>query len=1161
MTALIVPMELDALVVNDQVRWGVPFQRWRAGFHHLRANVSPEPEAFTNNSASDWDATPGANGVYLQWQLPQALRHGRHDAATGETTFPRIPNRWMVVRSVGTGRRVAWLVESDYLGKDATTPYAAPSAPDGIRIGRRIALEDWTEQNPQGGPAVDVTGPGLLTFSTYQPYNENVLSVHDDLAQVGEEETLSYQVIGWYSDPARDHLTTAGGMAAQGWRVPGSPAVPDRSFYVGYALGLGWKRNGGAPVSGRPTGTSVGVAVGSSSVDALTGLLLDGGLDASQAALLEALQHGLLDELDDTAHEAVDHAIHRSWFSTIHGGFGWEAVDRPSAPLADEDSRKGRTEHTRDVPIVQLDAAQRDAEKVLLGKLNADQRTYDELERELAELRWRLYGVWWLNRSVERPAELAGPFATALAGGDGTLAAQITEKNADLVARRSPAHGEWVPWAAKPADLPAEAEAYAQAKGLHSGRMLKRAPLAEFHAPNDPVVMLTGLAVPPAPDPSAVLDCRESVVSAIRNVAAPDPALLITRHDDAASTVPLNQLPDVGLCAGLVVEFGLLVAARLAGMDIPALPAGDVTGPLPWYGTGAWAQPWHPLYLMYEVRYYPVPYPGNWAFNGTRYTWQATGSPGAQGYRTFRGRIHLTPHARYNLAGRLREYQRVHPAAPKQIAELATAAGKLDVISQALDGFTRWISGHAVGVHPHPHGDTVAGLIAGQQHTVPLPGVPPRGSTWAESVHGEVRAGQFRFDRLAVVDRFGQACDVIDPLGTGGATDARAKRLVPARSCTPATQVVTGATEKTFAELAPRLLQAARLRFEPTDISGGDAGPGTDPVAGWVLPNHLDGALSVFGSRGHGLGEVRRIATGGLGWDPAPGSVYPTIASLAGDYPVLEKFLTPLAARSHEDFVTVLAAIDETLFTVNPLGGWDDQTLTVLAGRPLALVTARTWFELAGPPLLDPSWERWRHVVDPATGALPRRAFLDYTWQVRLGTLANQDDGLIGYFLNGDYPRLHAVHCPAGSPDYLAPIGAGYPLRLLAGAVPEPAALTLLVDPRVAVHAVTEILPATALTIPASAYERGLRNLRISLRMGPLLAGTTLITDPANPAARIPALAAPRPSTRHGDWQWRQPVSTTAWSDPLPVAPPRHPAATSLIARTGRLVRGGPIDD
>jgi hypothetical protein len=1130
MTALIVPMELDALVVNDQVRWGVPFQRWRAGFHHLRANVSAEPEAFTNNSASDWDATPGANGVYLQWQLPQALRHGRHNAATGETTFPRIPNRWLVVRSVNTAQRVAWVVESDYLNENATTPYATPHAPDGTRIGRRTRLEDWEEKNSQAGCTVDATGPGLLTFSTYQPYNENVLSIHDDLAQVGDEATLSYQVIGWYSDPAQDHLNTAGGMAACGWRIPGSQAVPDRSFYVGYALGLEWAKNGGVPDSGRPTGTSVRVAVGNSSVDALTGLLLDGGLDPGKAALLEALQHGLLNELDDEAHESVDHAIHRSWFSTTHGGFGWEAVDRPSKPLTGEDRARGRTEHTRDVTIVKLDAAQRDAETALLRKLNTDQQTYDQLGRELAELRWRLYGIWWLNRSVERPGELAEPFTTTLAGGERTLAAEIAAKDTDRRNRCSPEHDEWVPWAATPQDLPVQADKYARGKGLHPGRMLKRVPLAEFHAPNDPVVMLTGLSVPPAPDPSAVIDCRETPVSAIKDVAAPAPRLLITGHGDAAAAVPLDVLPDVDLFAGLVTEFGLLVAARLAGRDIPALPAGDVTGPLPACGTGTWVQPWHPLYLMYEVRYFPIPYPDNWTFDGTRYTWTTTGSPGAQGYRTFRGRIPLTPHARYNLAGRLREYKRVHPAAPKDIDDLAEVVAKLDVISQALDGLTQWISGRAMGVHPHPH--------------------------------GEVRAGQFRFNRLAVVDRFGQACDVINPLGTGGAADARAKQLVLSQSCKPATQVVPGATEKTFAALAPRLPQAARLRFEPADCSGAGVGPTADPVAGWVLANHLDGGLSVYGPRGHALGEVGKTATGELGWDPAPGPGYPTIASLAADYPVLHHFLKALVALSYDDFVTVLAAIDETLFTVNPLGGWDDPAITVLAGRPLALVTAKTWFELAGPPLLDPSWERWRHVADPSTGALPRRAFLDYVWQVRLGAAANQDDGLIGYFLDGDYTTLYAVHQPPGSSDYLAPIGAGYPLPLLTGAVPEDAALTLLVDPRAAVHAVTDILPATTLTIPAPRYASGLRNLRISLRMGPLLAGTTVITDPADPTAHIPALAAPRPSTRHGDWQWRQPVSATTWSDPMPVAPPPgHPATTPLIARTGRLIRGGPIDD
>ena len=106
---LVVPVTLDALVVDaavlarDGLRW------WPFNYLALRHFRSPEPEAFDRSVGGQ------GPGVYLHWELPAALRTGAHDPATGEVDYPLVPNRWLVVRYQGTTTRTAtgWVIESD----------------------------------------------------------------------------------------------------------------------------------------------------------------------------------------------------------------------------------------------------------------------------------------------------------------------------------------------------------------------------------------------------------------------------------------------------------------------------------------------------------------------------------------------------------------------------------------------------------------------------------------------------------------------------------------------------------------------------------------------------------------------------------------------------------------------------------------------------------------------------------------------------------------------------------------------------------------------------------------------------------------------------------------------------------------------------------------
>ncbi|MFE3939018.1 hypothetical protein ACFXPJ_36010, partial [Streptomyces goshikiensis] len=181
-TTLIVPVEVAALAVNRATRdTATPhvFHRWITNFKNIDEGVPPEPAPFS--SPEEWTGREDRLGVYLQWELPAALTRGRHDEEEGIGDFPLVPNRWLVVRHTDSTRRLkAWIVESDYLDPmNGSVSFQDPDSeePAATLIGKSHELTGpWQEPAGAHAPFLTAIGPGLPTFSVYQPYNGNVFS-------------------------------------------------------------------------------------------------------------------------------------------------------------------------------------------------------------------------------------------------------------------------------------------------------------------------------------------------------------------------------------------------------------------------------------------------------------------------------------------------------------------------------------------------------------------------------------------------------------------------------------------------------------------------------------------------------------------------------------------------------------------------------------------------------------------------------------------------------------------------------------------------------------------------------------------------------------------------------------------------------------------------
>lgn len=1174
---LYVPMEMKALVVNDQVRYAEPFQRWQMNYNQLAEYLSPMPAPFDGNTAAGWNDDPTANGVYLHWTLPDALRNGTQSAPGSPMQFPLTPNRWLVVRYNGplTMRTAtAWIVESDFLDpNEGTSPYLQPdaSSPQPTSIGRMVPVASWSETGTQ--PLfLTAVGPGDISFAGFQKNVENVFSIHDPLTNVPVTDTLAYLVAGWYSDPSKDILSVNGlsfadALAALDWSVDSNLITADSILCHSMVHGIQWNSSGSAPVSAKPTDTTgVTMAVGNTSIDALTALInvqvnAQGKTASIDPSLLEAFQYNLLPQLNQPNGQfLVDQAIHKAWFGSTRGGYEWVVTQAAQGSTASQTS-----------PID--DPALNPA---WLQTLNQNQQAYDDALETLETLQWKLYSLWWTAGTFNRlPPQLQTilreydadytpeNFTTQLdATQQNSLAAQVQQQQqlvAGLLAK--------IPYGETQAALTAAAAAYGMAQGMTDSYVLKRTARKTYFEGNNPVVLIAGAKTSGTLAAGAALACRsgsELVTGFSFNETSINAAAL-------QSSIPnpgISNLPyDL---SGLLVEFFLLDPDNATMIAAKALNATDpttiqalattisahssCTGIVPALDLTAWVQPWQPLYMLWEVQYYPIAHDTNgvenWQFDGDEYNWNGNGAAVAP--LTFNGRLTLSPLAGFNFKKRIEDYISHHPnldnTALQNLEALIGQTDNWDFLSQSLDGFSKQLALRDIQSNTVPNDAALAALIADQDAVLPVLGaapVPFQG--WAASDFQQYRSGQFAFNQVVLVDRFGQVLEIVTADTTLQYAPVIAPDMQPVHTVIPQDPY-------RFVELKPRLLQPGRLHFD--FVSAADdtkiiqPGSSDNPVCAWVLTNHIDRALACYDNTGKMVGELGVVTnTAGapaLNWAPAPGSSYGSIAAVSAAFPHLGEMLNGLLTAGVQAFRNFYEAIDATLWTVDPQGNRDDQNLSVLVGRPLALVRCRLMYDLNGAPVADPSWQ---FVFNPQAPE-----FVNYNFPVRLGELAMRNDGLLGYFNGTDYTQFNCVYTPVditpASPPYLDNIAPGNFINLQFGGQ-SAAFITLLMDPHSSVHATTSILPVESVSIPARFVDPVLSSMAVTFQAGPLLSKLSVSSD-----GKTASIVMPAPVENNGTWSWLTPVTNESY--PLQQSDDKaHLPTGAPVLRSGMLQLGG----
>ncbi|GIP23380.1 hypothetical protein [Paenibacillus sp. J22TS3] len=1216
-TEIIVPVELDALLVNKGVLARDGFRRWQYDYTALAKFHSPEPLAGERNIGGM------QAGVYLHWTLPRSLRHGVQRQGEG-ISYPLVPNRWLIVRLSGQEQRkaAAWVLESDCpytahvkdVGTEQTSMYLADSdlirmwqsSPDPYRssisltpdadkpqvanIGIPFPLDPGWSERAADAMFLTAVAPGNSLFASYVPHNAGVFSFYDDLAGISQD-TLSYQVIGWYSDPAKDIMASwkesAGSSSDEAyaslldqleWTYKGcgdqTSPKGSVSLYEGMVFGLVWDRDGEPPKDDplnaiREAG-NLNVAVGNTTADAFSALLsvqlAAKGYDTRTIPLLRALQYDMLPALNEVNGDVLlMNRIHGSWFGSKSGGYSWAIVQSASGEGAEAELTP--------------------EEAAWLSQLNADQAELDESLQALYRLQWELNGLWlkrgldpdsmWpssppgvTNAKLDQELDPANPDSKA------GQAAALLRKAAGLLAKvPGPLTGE----------MGTAQEAYqkgiqffAKKKGLGSGKMLLAKAAPRFWLANNPVVVLSGVEPPTAfdPDKSLVVRLPEEIISGFHVNGKP------VDSRTARSAVPklsTGALPAV--VPQLLEEFVFLdpaSAAALAGAcgipeaDVLAVinkrSTSDYTGTLP-APAALWRQPWNPMLMEWKVNYTHVPYLNgqtrNWIFDGREYKYSSAAVQASQvENRDIGGISLLSPHAQLIFGSKLKDFIQ-HYDDDHQLTDLYNEIGSVSgwkYLAQELTGFQDMIAlrdGRAfrrpipkdmLGTGPV---QVAAGQLMGYEDMSVLPGpysgqihhVPflPNGTT--PGFHG-TRQGEMYFEELLLYDKFGRVLQVIASGKGSGLYNAQNFPLLKDQAMSGNNKI--NKQIASVASLPPRLLQHARLNARLVDgmsssksaaAAERSALASANPVCGWVIANHLDHSLLLYSPEGLALGEYRLLVDGQGNrsgeWLAPPHNEVAALDDVARLAPHIYQMITSPQLAEEANFNAFLRAIDSTLWTVDPLGNRDDQNLTVLIGRPLALVRMCLQLQLEGPPIRDAGWGATFDTADPD--------FVDFPFDVRLGDLETRQDGVIGYFLEDDYSTFNSSADPEEEESdlpqsYLRHIGADLTngtknylqLKFQAGSE---AFVSLLVDPRAAIHVSTGILPVKEVTIPSAFTDQALSSMETTFRVGPLL--SRIIQTPAQ-AEKPPvfplAVRYPSPVEQNGSWSWWERSSDKDWN-------------------------------
>lgn len=909
---------------------------------------------------------------------------------------------------------------------------------------------------------------------------------------------------------------------------------PRQMICHGMVYDVRWNNGGGSyntADAGIPKNGSVGVAVGNTGIEALSALTAERRGEVNLEKILAAFHYGLLPELDKPdGLAALETLLHSEDFGSKPGGFIVDTIeqgdlfpqaatseggDRKTGRTAKIDSRFGGTTRFEGVGQYGISTA-RVEKKFVVSKRGFNEILADNAlsltpsAEERAKLRPRrsiplrrsMPRYWYPNDPVILLNQSKRSYKHGEDGRftqDNKLVCRLTGETIQsinpIIAQTS--GGKTIRATITAADL--------SANTLDSGQIPEEARALYREA-----LLLDETSAPVA---GATLIGKQDYINSIARQG------VATRHNLTTDTIAEKVRVEQTLLWNHVIHPDVDAQALMAisGME-GRMPSKVAVEP--------WRAPWAPLHLDWEVEWRSSPKPvADWELQELDYEL----NPGVETTasvepRSYQARSLLTPGVAAVFSARLRKFLEDEPKGDdgqatatqeEALKEIIDALGQIDVLATSMSNFHGLLIGHEEKHQVTPEGASEAAI-------------PPTPPTADPSSLFPTRAGHLRLKRLRIIDAFGQIYN-FDRQSLSQLTCAEDVRVESDRS---------------LVRLPPRIAQPSRLMFRllSADSDAEEATKLKSPVCGWILPDHLDEALEVYDADGVSQGQVQLESDrSALEWQGVPGNPGPLGGQPKLKNQHLQRMTEGLLAWGLRDtpsldsealnresaLSSLLRMIDATLWTIDPLGREGDEHLSVLVGCPLAVARAQLALETEDAPI---------------TVELSRTPFA-----VRLGALTRLHDGLIGYFVNDDYSQFYPVHesiadqtRPSGPregflgairtvPGFYQSFGASSSVKPVEHPYinREPTVhirpqqqivLTLIIDPRGAVHATSGILPRKRIELMREHIADALDAMTMTFRIGPVL------TDPET-------IRMPLPAEIRGGWSWIRRTSATIWQE------------------------------
>ncbi len=1164
---LMVPIHLDALHLTQDknvVDAEADFSRlpYFYGSRDMNPDVANLSEDIVSQPFQNENLTLKA-GIHLHWALPDALTRKRGD----EDFFPTVPDRWLVIRGkTGAPKEKMWVVESDYLyppglghvSGSVSIPDPTGTNPSNVDphqpfrfLGRNMAYTVWTavdNTNDSYISPLTAVGYGTPAFAAFYPNCRSVFGFHDPDYASAIPAGLTYDVIGWYSEPADDYLKTfLSGIATKTneeklealkeefqWSfeltdLASGDAFPEES--------LCYTRLSFTPATS-PTDVSaagVKISVGNTGTEALSAYLAE-TIDSNYKTVIEE-QLEALHLAPNLEHRQLDigpkflEARHEKGFTAASSGYLWSVkpkADHTTAADA-EDAHK-----LRQVTLP-------DEMAHLLNDLNIKQRAYDRAEREIESLRSQVFSDWYKymlcayppdgsrdeypdidavkfyienNSLVELQAKL---------NSTGQLTASVDDDGAVTAATSSGTPtGSLADRSAKALNALYTSVATHNATqaviDANASYTLTRIPGPRYWLPREPVILVAGDAAKPSNRYG--YDGRHN-----------DDGHLECGILQAAAATSVNALMRTTSGTGTVT----------AKIDTIQTAAGSNDH----IAFGTWTQtPWHPLKLEWEVELFPLREKSNHTQPDGNYApdfiedtielkqdcAEATPRPGkgglVKGADLYAGSSILTPHAGKQLGESIYAYLKKQLILEDFYTDQNTPDAEQDLehLGSQIDTLKTWYETENAATLGTPEKkakdpvytaiqafETVKGLhslsqclggfndaLVQHKQTFQLKIADPLAFGDYTGFTDKVRAAVGNYNRAAP-----QPLSDFNPIRSGGLellrlrlvdTFGRAKSLSWTDYTT--TETLPKRENSTLLSIPPRLVQPSRLNFRW--LSAGDdqremnAHPATTPVNGWLLTNNLDGGLMIYDNNGKALGYIDEGAV----WRLAPGAARPYYVDEI-DNPHLKQVVKHILARGKDFLADFITAVDSALENIDPDNFAHHQDLTLYMGRPVAVVRAAVDLELMGRPAPHQGWDVFRR--DMMSKNRNADGFHAVRVPVRIGEYKQLNDGLVGYWketADGYGDGIFYASQAVDGADEKIKTHASDPANIYQSVDSEPVTLTMLLDPRGKVHATCGMLPAKAIHIPPDQYASALKNIEITFLSAPVLAGPSTMELP-----------------------------------------------------------------